>query len=228
MDLAELMRIEQETERSRGVSALAFNTSGVGAYPTLVTFTDSYREALEIAAHEWTHNYLSFRPLGINYYKSNDLRTMNETVADIVGGEIAEGVIREWPLGDESEARSRPQPAASTDSRPRLDVRAELVKLRGEADFLLAAGKIEEAERLMEERRQYLAANGYYIRRINQAYFAFTNLYAGAAGAPGAVNPIGPKLDELRRRSPSLAAFLDVAGDLTSVADLDRALSDLP
>jgi hypothetical protein len=38
------------------------------------------------------------------------------------------------------------------------------------------------------------------------------------------VNPIGPKLDELRRRSASLAAFLSVAGDLTSVAELDRAL----
>jgi hypothetical protein len=108
-----------------------------------------------------------------------------------------------------------------------VDLRAELVKLRGEVDALLADGKIEEAEALMEERRRFLAANGHYIRRLNQAYFAFINLYAGEAGSPGATNPIGPKVDHLRRLSPSLAAFLDVAGDLTSVADLDQALADL-
>jgi hypothetical protein len=79
----------------------------------------------------------------------------------------------------------------------------------------------------MEERRGDLAARGYYVRKINQAFFAFTNLYAGEAGAPGATNPIGPKVDELRRRSASLAEFIAVVGDVTSVFDLDRALAAL-
>ena len=70
----------------------------------------------------------------------------------------------------------------------------------------------------MEQSREELAAQGYYIRKINQAYFAFTNLYAGEGGSPGATNPIGPKLDELRQRSGSLARFVDIAGSLTSVA----------
>ena len=101
----------------------------------------------------------------------------------------------------------------------------ELRRLRGEVEALLAKGEIEAAEALMETRRRELAAQGVHIRKINQAYFAFTNLYAGAAGNPAAVNPIGPKIDELRRRSASLAAFVDVVGDLTSLADLDRALT---
>ena len=30
-------------------------------------------------AHEWMHNYLAFRPLGIRYFTNNDIQTMNET-----------------------------------------------------------------------------------------------------------------------------------------------------
>ena len=225
LDLGQVIGIERQREVQDNVSALAFPVSGVGAYPTVVTYTPSYREAVEVAAHEWTHNYLAFRPLGIRYYTSNDLRTMNETVADLIGNEIADRVVAEWPLpAEELPAVTQPAPAAP--EAPKIDLRAELAKLRGEVDDLLAQGKVEEAERLMEERRQYLAANGHDIRCINQAYFAFVNLYAGAGGSPGATNPIGPKVDELRRLSPSLAAFLKVAGGLTSVADLDRALDE--
>lgn len=221
LDLEAVTRIEQEREARGDVSALAIPTSGVGAYPTIVTYTSSYRTAVEVGAHEWVHNYLVFRPLGIHYFKNNDLRTMNETVADLVGKEIAEGVLQAWPFAEEAGQ------GGGNDAPPGVDVRAELVRLRTEVDALLGQGKIEEAESLMEERRQYLAANGYYIRRLNQAYFAFTNLYAGEAGSPGAVSPIGPKIDELRRRSPSLAAFLRAAGGLTSVKELDRALAEL-
>jgi hypothetical protein len=92
-------------------------------------------------------------------------------------------------------------------------------------DTLLAAGKIDEAEALMETRRQELAAQGYYIRKINQAYFAYLNLYAGEAGSPAAVNPIGPKVDELRKRTGSLERFVQVVGNVTSVPELDEALA---
>jgi hypothetical protein len=175
--------------------------------------------------HEWTHNYLSFRPLGVRYFTSNDLRTINETVADIVGVELARTIAGRWPL--EAEATPAERPAEPRARSGDIDLRAELRSLRGEAEALLSEGRTEAAETLMEERRRYLADNGYYIRKINQAYFAFVNLYAGESGSAGAVNPIGPKLDELRRLSGSLSAFLGIAGDLTSVADLDRALDEV-
>ena len=91
--------------------------------------------------------------------------------------------------------------------------------LRRQVESLLAQGKIDEAERAMEEKREFLAANGYYIRRLNQAYFAFHGSYADSAGS---IDPIGPKLDELRRESPSLRDFVTTARELTSTGDLDR------
>ena len=80
----------------------------------------------------------------------------------------------------------------------------------------------------MEERRQELADAGYFIRKINQAYFAYLNLYAGEDGSAAATNPIGPKIDELRQRTGTLRQFVDVIGDVTSVEELDAALQSLP
>ena len=158
---------------------------------------------------------------------------MNETVADLVGHELAAEVVKRWPL-DASQplptASPTPAPTAAPGpsdqpQKPRLDIGAELRELRGEVDDLLKAGKIDDAEALMEQRRQELAARGVRIRKINQAYFAFLNLYAGSAGNGVAVNPIGPKIDTLRRQSGSLRSFIDIVGDITSVADLDRAIT---
>jgi hypothetical protein len=74
----------------------------------------------------------------------------------------------------------------------------------------------------MEERRLFLADHGYFIRRINQAYFAFHGLYADT---PASSSPIGPKVEELRRRSSSLGDFIHAAAEVTSEADLDRLLA---
>ena len=79
----------------------------------------------------------------------------------------------------------------------------------------------------MEQRRQDYASHGYYFRRLNQAYFAFNNLYAGQTGNAGVTNPVGPKVDDLRKRSGSLAAFVRIAGGVKSASDLDKALAKL-
>jgi hypothetical protein len=221
LDLPQVEQIEQQTEAKGDVSALAFPISGVGAYPTIVAYDSDYGDLLRIVAHEWTHNYLAFRPLGLHYFKNNDVRTINESVADLVGKELAAMVQQRWPLQASQPQQSTRPPASG------IDLRTELIQLRGQVEVLLAQGKIDEAERLMEEKRQYLAANGYYYRKINQAFFAFTNLYAGEAGSPAAVNPIGPKIDDLRRRAGSLSRFLAIVGGVTSVNDLDRALAEL-
>ena len=223
LTLAEVEVIEEEVAETENVSALSFATAGIGAYPTIISYPDTYERALEVVAHEWMHNYLFFRPLGFNYYASSDLRTINETVADLAGRELAEAVIQRWPL----DVADQTQAVSPTAEGSRVDLGKELRALRGEVDTLLAAGKIEEAEALMEQRRQELADQGYFIRKINQAYFAYLNLYAGEDGSAAATNPIGPKVDELRERAASLEQFVDVVGDVTSVKELDAALERL-
>jgi hypothetical protein len=221
LTLAEVEEIEEATEQRRDVSAFAAPISGVGTYPAIVTFTPEYRRAVDVAAHEWMHNYLFFKPLGFRYYQSNDLRTMNEVVADIVGREIALAVLAEWPIpGAGPPVGDDPPPAQ------RSPIGEDLRSLRLRVDDLLALGMVEEAETLMEETRRDLADWGFRLRKINQAFFAFTNLYAGEAGSPAAVNPIGPKLDELRRRSPSLGEFIRLVEGFTRAEDIDRALAE--
>jgi hypothetical protein len=168
------------------------------------------------------HHDLFFRPLGLRYYANNDLRTINETVADLVGNELANAVLQRWPLSEDP-AAFRPPVA---EDAPSLDFGAELRALRLDVDALLAVGEIETAEALMETKRQELVDAGYTIRKLNQAYFAFTNLYAGESGSPAAVNPIGPKIDQLRRQSASLSEFVDRVGGVTSLEDLDHLLAE--
>lgn len=227
LSLAEVEAIEAETERLKGVSALAFTASGVAAYPAMVAYSPSYAATVEVAAHEWVHAYLFFSPLGFNYYASNDLRAINETVADLVAREVTEQLLGRWPASEASGHGGEESVPVARDERPTVDVGAELRALRAEVDTLLTAGRVEAAEALMEQRRRDLASRGVVIRRLNQAYFAFTNLYAGEAGNPAATNPIGPKVDALRQRSPSLREFVRVVSRVTSLEDLDRALDEL-
>jgi hypothetical protein len=81
---------------------------------------------------------------------------------------------------------------------------------RLEVDRLLAEGKTDEAESFMEERRGFFWENGYHIRRLNQAYFAFHGSYAadpgGAASEEGV--DLGQELRDLRSRTPSYQEFM--------------------
>ena len=81
---------------------------------------------------------------------------------------------------------------------------------------------MEEAEALMERRRQELARAGIFYRRINQAFFAARSFYADTGAS---IDPLGPKLERLRASSSSLEDFLTGAAELTGEADLDRALA---
>jgi hypothetical protein len=210
--------LEDETAAT-GVSSLVVSLSGVATYPSTIPEYDSYENALETAAHEWLHQYLYFHPLGSHYFDNDTLRSLNETVADIGGQEIANLVQERFPL-----PQSSTTPAADgAAEEPRIDFRAEMHDLRLAVDSLLSEGKIAEAEALMDEERDFLAENGFYIRKINQAYFAFHGLYADT---PASSSPIGPKMQELRRLSPSLGDFIRSVAEITSEEDLDRLLAE--
>jgi hypothetical protein len=183
-------------------------------------------------AHEWTHNYLEFRPLGLLYDHTPELRTMNETTADIVGGEIGAEVLKAYypklsislPPSVNLVALPGYHPNPGDVKRPVFDFRAEMHTTRVNADALLAAGKIAEAEAYMEHRRQIFVQNGYYIRRLNQAYFAFYGAYADVPGGAAGEDPVGPAVRALRAQSKSLADFVNRIAWMTSFDELKKAV----
>lgn len=220
LTLDEAQRLEREAEaKSDNVSALVVPTGGISAYPAIIEPTDDYLSALQVASHEWMHAYLFFHPLGARYFENDTLRTINETVADIVGMEMGSLVEAAYPL-----AAPTPAPAATPQpSQESVDVDKVLRQLRLNVDGLLAQGRTVDAETAMEQTRKFLAAHGRYYRRINQAFFAFYGLYGTSAASS---SPIGPKLEELRERSASLGDFVRAVAGVRSEADLDRLLAE--
>ena len=216
-------RIEAQMEAATGWSALVVNTGGIAFYPSITRNDVGLDYALETIAHEWAHHWLSLRPLGRRYFESGDLTTLNETVATIAGIEIGQ-LARHRLEGSEPQPLTHPYHPPTTDGHTtlnnpaRFDFQAEMRATRVRVDELLAAGDVDGAEAYMEERRLVFVGEGYALRKLNQAYFAFHGAYAttGAAG----VSVIGEQVQELRRRSSSLEEFLRTAAEFTSAEDL--------
>ena len=72
---------------------------------------------------------------------------------------------------------------------------------RVNVDKLLAENKIGEAGAYMEERRRFLWDNGYHLRKINQAFFAFYGAYANQPGGAAGEDPVGAAVRDLRARA---------------------------
>jgi hypothetical protein len=221
--------LENQVDQSLNVSSLIVNIGGIGLYPSMIMETTDINWLAEVVSHEWTHNYLTLRPLGANYMVSPELRTMNETAATIAGKEIGREVVRRYypeylpPTTDLSQANLTDQ---ELDQPPAFDYRAEMHETRLRADALLAEGKIEEAEQYMEERRRVFWENGYrHIRKLNQAYFAFYGAYADQPGGAAGVDPVGEAVRQLWSQSPDLLSFLYRISWMTSLEQLQRTLN---
>ena len=118
-----------------------------------------------------------------------------------------------------------PSPNMPLPETAALDFNKEMRITREEVDRLLSEGKVAQAEAYMEERRQFLLAHGYFIRRLNQAYFAFHGTYRTSAAAP-TEDPIGPRLQRLRAESPDLRSFLRAVRGMTSLDDLIKRVPE--
>jgi hypothetical protein len=72
----------------------------------------------------------------------------------------------------------------------------------------------------METRRKHMWEHGYQIRKLNQAYFAFYGAYAAGGGGAAGPDPVGEAVRLLRRRSASLADFVNTMAWFTSYEQL--------
>ena len=230
LDVAQREAIEAHVDTVHDVSSLVTGIGGLAAYPAMLLESSSLNWVAEVTAHEWTHHYLAPRPLGWYYLDDPETRTINETVASIVGVEAGRKMVARYypellPPAPEP-VPEEPEEALPSPEPPAFDFRRSMRETRVQVDELLAQGQIEEAEAYMEQRRQEFVANGYAIRKLNQAYFAFHGAYADEPGAAGA-DPIGPAVRELRARSPDLHTFVSRAARVTTLAELQALLIEM-
>jgi hypothetical protein len=223
--LEEIEEVEARVDEL-GVSSLVVNLGGFGGtYPSYVTNNAGLRATIDTAVEEWIHQYLAFKPLGFRYVldllgiaRDYEVATMNETVAGMVSKEVG-AIIYEKYYRDEEEDVTDDYGDESG-----FDFNREMREIRIEVDAFLARGEIELAEHYMEQKRQYLVSQGYNIRKLNQAYFAWHGTYADE---PTSVSPIGAELRELRSRNTSIKDFLDMVVQMTGRQDLRDAIESL-
>ena len=219
-------QMEERLLREEDLAALVLRTGGVAVYPSVVSDRFGLRYAVEITAHEWLHQWFIFRPLGRNFWSSPEMTTLNETAATIAGRELGDLVF--------TQLTGQPAELPGTDTSPaddppgdpdRFDFAAEMRTTRAQAEALLAQGRIDEAETYMEQRRRVFVDNGYLLRKINQAYFAFHGTYATSAAS---TSPIGAQLEELRRNSGSLEDFIRTVAQFGSYQEFLEYLETPP
>lgn len=234
LTLAQQVALEERTARGLDVSTLVTPIGGIGTYPAMISQSADLNWIASVTAHEWAHNYLTLRPLGLLYDASPELRTMNETAAELVGDEIGALIMRHYyadiasPLPDFRNVLNRAAPPVDKPGPLGFNFRAEMRVTRVHVDDLLAQGKVDEAEAYMEQRRQMFWENGYRVRKLNQAYFAFYGAYnASPGGGASGADPVGPAVRLLRRRSSNAAEFLRTIAWFTSVSEL-RVYLGLP
>ncbi len=221
MTLAEAEQLEDTISR-QGYSALVVEIGGLGVYPSMVPESPDIQWTLRTVAHEWSHQFLAFRPLGWRYAfgaeRNSSMVSINETAADIIGREIGDEVFHQY--------YQEPGQQLPPSSPQGEEFRKEMRDIRTRVDALLAQGRVDEAESYMESAREGLARQGYLIRKLNQAYFAFYGSYSDQLSLGGAQgDDVGSRLHLLRDRSASLGDFVWKVSSLTSYDDLRRLTS---
>lgn len=255
MPVDERVAIEQRIEDELDLSALIVPLGGMALFPAMINETTNIPWALETFAHEWMHHYLFFFPLGLTYDFAGEARIINETVADLFGKAIAERALARYypeyaPTAHDSAPirvhwqateppafdfgaemhRTRTQVDRIMDDIALMQAKAEQAQGRGREAAHLDANAdrlIVKAEDYMEARRVLFYENGWRIRRLNQAYFAFFGGYQGGIAGIGGQDPIGPAVQDILDKSASLRDFVVTMRVITNREQLLRVRDDL-
>ncbi|MCD4687450.1 MAG: hypothetical protein K8S97_16085 [Anaerolineae bacterium] len=228
-------RLEATIDADLDVASLIVPLGGLSLYPSMIV-EPRYRDlawktarAIEVTAHEWAHHYLMFYPLGWEYGLRPETRIINETTATFFGRAVAREVIARYypdlPVPQYPSFFGDPAPVApletptltptDPDAPQPFDYATAMHATRARVDFLLWQGMVEAAEMVMDAQQRKFARNGYAIRKLNQAYFAFYGGYQGSPGA-GGTDPTGAAIESLLRDSADLEAFLRTLRDIVT------------
>ena len=210
--------LEDMILEEENLSAIVENTGGLAVYPSVVIDDAGLYNSFIITTHEWIHHWLFFKPLGRAFWDNPTMTTLNETIADVAGKEIGRKAYASFTLVEEL---PKERIAQSPDG---FHFQKEMRITRLESEDLLNSGDIRGAEKYMEERRLLFGENGYPLRKLNQAYFAFHGSYATSGAS---ISPIGSYVEELRKCSKSVSEFLDVASGFGDYESFVTYVEDL-
>jgi hypothetical protein len=77
----------------------------------------------------------------------------------------------------------------------------------------------------MFESQKILNQNGFNVRKINQAYFAFYGTYTDL---PQSSSPLGPKIKKIWKLTQGdIRTFLTIMREISEVTDLDETIAAL-
>jgi hypothetical protein len=216
----EQVQLLEEDVDGLGVSSLVVELGGIATYPSFVNNKYGLQFAIYTAVEEWLHQYLFFRPLGARYGLNElgfnqpyEIIIMNETLAGMASQEIGDRLIADYYAA----YFPPPDDGGGQNGGGENPFVVAMRSIRQEVDRLLGLEEIESAEQFMRESRDQLEAKGYYIRKLNQAYFAFYGSYADSPAFP---SPIYEELLVLRSESEELSDFLQTASAFTSREEL--------
>ena len=211
--------VEKRVVEELGYSAYVDDLAGLATFPNMVNDLYTARTIARTAAHEWLHAYWFFHPFGRNYFASDEMTTLNETAATLAGNELGDIAFARMG-GDLSENARRY--AAESQANP--DFTAFMRETRIEAERLLNAGMVEAAEDYMRKRQWELRLRGYYVRKLNQAYFAFRGRYGDS---PASVSPVGERMRELRSYAADVGEFINMVSEVSTPAEFEALLEGL-
>ena len=216
--------IEEDVGSLENYSVIVENLGGVAVYPSVVSERLEIRSSLVVAAHEWLHHWFFFKTLGQQFWASNEMTTLNETVATVAGEEIGQLVYSRINQAMDDGFSSSAASVSETSTNQSFDFDTVMRETRKQVGALLSNGKIEEAEDYMDQRVPLFRENGYYIRKLNQAYFAFHDMYATS---PASASPIGEQVKLMRSETSSLQEFLRSVSKFKDYEEFVRHLESL-
>ena len=193
------------------LSSVIINIGGLATYPSIIAEGKSSRELFLTISHEWLHQYLIFHPLGRSYFSNKEMKEINETLANIFSKKLLKSLCEK-----DFEIKNEMCSVSPLKDENKFDYREFMKKLRINVDQLLSEGKINNAEKLMNESTLILNNNGIKIRKINQAWFAFNGTYGDSPSSTSNFN------DELNNLIDSYGTLKDAINDIKNISSLDE------
>jgi len=165
---------------------------------------------------------LGFRPM---YLESPELRLITLISAMFMHGgpmHLLINMLILILLGVPFEEPERPVFVEPTEEKVvGFDFNSHLRETRLEVESLLSDGLVLEAENYMEKRKNEINSNGYNIRKINQAYFAFHGSYGSS---PSSISPVANYLWDLREQTKTIGELVHIMEDISNYGEFEQVL----